>query len=952
MVAGPSQRRNRTRKVVPEADETSAISDPRVQIAGDANFGRWRRTVTQWRRWEVAVRESSSNSSKSESSDDEAQSPLDISDGDIDADSSTPVLNGAPAGVKSLRGGLRTCAPGLYAWLMARLGTRSKFLLVLLFIVVDSAKFMTSEWIDPQRELRPRDEEVNVLSIVVVTDLLSLSIGLVTAYVLEGRRATEKIFNWHSLWRFLLISCFFSLSTMCLYYSYDAGASVAAVATIGNSYLPIAAAFSFVVMKRMYGKLEWLSLCIITFAVMTFILLRQRGLQKKRNIIEDCSSSAVMFILFSVVLGVVASILSERIYKERSFGIIRANQGQRHDRFYIYKIHMDFSACVVSACLWVMPTGYLHPFLPSRNSDIWFGPWGASQVVMIIVAIAQAWLAGIVTKHFSTVIKSVAQTMTSVLVILVLDPLVLGSWTFDGGSMGQIAKVLLAIIIVFSAFIFQTGRLLIRELKKQMNIKKPLVYSVPTTKSGLRRLGWWASIKALVVPPRWEARQRAEDKFEANMDELSHAETSTTDTSDEDGVCDSSSGGASPAQQLLSAGIMYSSMTFFILADSGRTLSQQAAQSKTMITPISMVLACFICGVAIAAGLAMYSDGVQGLKLAFHPLRTLRALPCAAFFALSSTLLSLAYAQGINAALATVLGYIYMPFSALASRWVLGKYYMWLEWFALIILTMACAVFGVLQQYYEHEGEQQREGGGVMPMMLVLFSAISSVFGSLVAEKILKEESLPFHIQKVRLDMGSTITTLALLPIIGAISSRPKDAFWKERPLDMQCMWLTPECTEKILLTAPNSSFGCANPICAETCGCGSGLFVGWNDGMVLFALVLNVVQGWLGGKVAKQFSTVMRAIAQSLSLIVIYVVGDMLVSQKSVHDLSMTFMALIVPLSTCIFLVAVGEMEKVMRLSEKSAGSSQGPQASMLRLGASSSGAAGSRLPTVEDDL
>lgn len=59
--------------------------------------------------------------------------------------------------------------------------------------------------------------------------------------------------------------------------------------------------------------------------------------------------------------------------------------------------------------------------------------------------------------------------------------------------------------------------------------------------------------------------------------------------------------------------------------------------------------------------------------------------------------MNMAYSQGIDAALALVLGRVYIPVAAVGARCVLGKFYMWLEYAAIGILTLATVAFGYLK---------------------------------------------------------------------------------------------------------------------------------------------------------------------------------------------------------------------------------------------------------------
>lgn len=197
----------------------------------------------------------------------------------------------------------------------------------------------------------------------------------------------------------------------------------------------------------------------------------------------------------------------------------------------------------------------------------------------------------------------------------------------------------------------------------------------------------------------------------------------------------------------------------------------------------------------------------------------------------------------------------------------------------------------------------------LLAMLFVVGSACSSVIASLVAERVLKEECLPFHIQKVRLDIGSALVSMVLFPVIGFISSRPQDAYWKDRPLHK-----TAACVAE--LQPCWQQYGTCSATCkgSDSC-CDHGVWVGWDNWLVILALAITVLQGWLTGVVIKQFSTVLRAIAQASTLLAIYFIGDPLLNPARVENIPLTLVAFAIPLSTIVFNVAVSEMEKVTKL-------------------------------------
>lgn len=71
-------------------------------------------------------------------------------------------------------------------------------------------------------------------------------------------------------------------------------------------------------------------------------------------------------------------------------------------------------------------------------------------------------------------------------------------------------------------------------------------------------------------------------------------------------------------------------------------------------------------------------------SLSFEPsmffLCARHCLPAAFLFALATTLGNLGFAMGISPALYLVLGKFYTPVAAFCARWIMGKYYMPLEW--------------------------------------------------------------------------------------------------------------------------------------------------------------------------------------------------------------------------------------------------------------------------------
>jgi len=799
-------------------------------------------------------------------------------------------------------GGLHLWNPHFYHWIVSRIGTRTKVCLITYFIAFEAFKVLLAE--------HAYVEGVNTFSILVVTNLTSLILAVVLTMFLEGVSVVKDVISVHPFVRFMGVAVLFTFASVLILIAYRIGTPPAEVVTVGYIYMPISAVISYYVFRRRYGNLEWLAVGMMTLAILAFVLIREESKDNPSlRVGFDIPGFGLVFV--AVAISVLASILAERIFKDRSSGLIR-QRGARQDKFYIMKIHLDFSSLVISVCLWLAPTSMSHTFKDFfrqwSHSKEWFGTWNLSQYLMVLVAVGQGWAAGLVTKEFSTVIKAIVQTLSVVLVMLLGDPIMGNRFHFQNR---EVPSIFLAVIILMSAMIFQTGRINLRVIRKSFNLG-------PEAHPALN-LGNLASPED-DNPASLGRSVTAVDSSSSPSRPLQCAEGERGSSTEEDDM------GSTSKKPLLNmsrqeegtaiSGYMkmittYALILVYILSDAARTLILQKALSTTVVNSTSMGLVCYVCGVFVASGLTFYTHSMEGLRRAFNWRKIAHCFPAAFLFALATALGNLAFANGITSSLYVVLGKFYTPVAALGARWIMGKFYMWLEWFALVILTLSSVVFGYLKSFNVTDANGLSKDEPIAGMLLVLASAATSAVGSLVTEKILKGEQVPFHLQKVRLDMGSILSSFVLLPAIGMIATRPQDIPWAQRPTSYgTCPW------DSVCWQKPHSNHSCSNPDCH--CDCERGIFAGWDLGwdswVLVFAVLVNTTQGWLVGKVTQRFSVVHRAIADSFSLLTIYFVGDPIFNHTSLANVSLNLVAFIVPLSTATFSVATSEMQKVFQ--------------------------------------
>lgn len=807
-------------------------------------------------------------------------------------------------------GGLHLANPHFYHWIVSRIGTRSKVCLITSFIVLEAFKFLLAE--------HAYVEGVNTFSILVATNLTSLILAVVLSVFLEGVYVLKTVISVHPFVRFMGVAVLFTFASVLILIAYRIGTPPAEVVTVGYIYMPISTVLSYYVFRRRYGNLEWLSMGMMGLSILAFILIREES-KSDASLRLGFDIPGFGLTVVAVAISVLASILAERIFKDRSGGLIR-QRGARQDKFYIMKIHLDFSSLVISVCLWLAPVSmsamFRDFFQQWSHSKDWFGTWNQYQYLMVLVAVGQGWAAGLVTKEFSTVIKAIVQSLSVVLFMLLGDPLMGNRFHFQSR---EVPSILLAVIILLSAMIFQTGRINLRVIRKAVNLG-------PEAHPSLN-LGVLASPE-----DEGAASPALQNVASAGRPYLKTGGASPRLKKEADASAEKGSSTEEDKKPLLAvaceeedeggtfSGYMkvittYALILVYILSDAGRTLVLQKALSTTVVNSTSMGLVCYVCGVLVASGLTFYTHGFEGLRQAFDWRKILHCLPAAFLFALATTLGNLSFANGITSSLYVVLGKFYTPVAALCARWIMGKFYMWLEWFALVILTLSSVVFGYLKSFNVTDANGVPKDEPITGMFLVLASAATSAVGSLVTEKILKGEQVPFHMQKVRLDMGSILSSMVLLPVIGLIATRPQDIPWAGRPTSYgTCPW------DSVCWQTPHSNHSCSNPDC--TCPCETGVFAGWDLGwdswVLVLAVLVNTTQGWLVGRVTQRFSVVHRAIADSFSLLAIYFVGDPILNHTSLSNVSLNLVAFVVPLSTATFSVATSEMQRVFQAQSK----------------------------------
>lgn len=381
-------------------------------------------------------------------------------------------------------------------------------------------------------------------------------------------------------------------------------------------------------------------------------------------------------------------------------------------------------------------------------------------------------------------------------------------------------------------------------------------------------------------------------------------------------------------------------------------LIRRPRKANRFFIPQTMAVMSAVCGVSFASVMTLNNYGVCGLRQAWSYRKLKRFMVCGALQAVTTSLSSMAYALGTSPSLVVALGKVYTPLVAVFSRCILGKFFMWLEWFALIILTAASFAFGILEEM----GSTTPHGEPIPGMVCVVGSAASSCLMSLLMERVLKDDNDPFIMQKVRLDFGSVLFSILFLPVMGFLGTLPGNkrtdvAYWRYRT--GPDYWV---CQDIVAYTSNTAGNGCdqntgelmvdwakvgnstaLHEVVSE-CFCGSGILLGWGSNYMIYVGLLAVVfHSWITGVLVAQFSSVYRAVADGVPVLLIYFILDPLFSRIPLHPFTSAYSAtlpfpptdwarncicLVLPLSGTTFTVASSEMQRVVDLCDHPVGS------------------------------
>eukprot|EP00435_Cladocopium_sp_Y103_P009026 s2477_g2.t1 len=766
------------------------------------------------------------------------------------------------------------------------------------FLLVDSSKYMA----DDLGSVRAMGHSpVTAQSIVLLQDILLVVLCLLATlrHLLHlGIRGVVDTFFSMELLRCLPTAVLFSLSNASLAHAIGLGVGAATAVSLGTLYMPMSAFVSRWMFRRAYGWLELHALALLTFSSLTFCELRSRAVGLSGGI------RGASFVVLYAALACAACLLAEHILKQRHVS------HHQSELYWVQKARFDFWGLLTSAMVLL--------YLGAPPSPSTFQDWGYLQVTDVVIRVVQSLMAGLVVKYWSTVAKAVTQCCTMLVVFFLGDVVLLGR------SQGNVCLYMLALTVALSAFLYQLGR---RQTMKQLeaNAARQELQEAQEAEEEVEDVVFVSLQRTQSDPTDTRSHGHGGGGARTFL-YRAEAERMAPDFQ----VCCPAEFAPSSQQQLPSLipqlpavdglelldqnwleelrtrnsqfvvwmsskkGVLVqlACVVIFVVFDSARTIVNDQYISGTPIVSQSITFAQFGASIVVGLVVSVAAEGMTGFREALSwkemalPVRDFAMFPCCYLFLFEPDIhnhgLQLwSQWDGEHGPLAhfIVIGNVYMPLSALLSRWIFRRSYSFLEWVALTVLMLSASAFVLLQNSASGSPSESIFNTGIS---YVLLSVVMSCLASMLSEKIMKAGNSHFYIQKVNLDVGSFFTSILMLFVCGLTSKRDQDAFWKKRVVE-------------------DGRSRASKHFCYSMME--AGIFVAWNWQMII-VLVVTLLQNWLAGFVAKRLSTVIRSSAQQLSLLIVYFVGDLLLNKKG-FDWPVGTTALVIALSVQVFVFA-----------------------------------------------
>lgn len=688
--------------------------------------------------------------------------------------------------------------------------------LVFLFVMLDTSKSLAVSW-------AAVNGQMCAPLVICAKDSLSIFFGMVVATVLDGPAGLRECLHLRRSLRVLPIAgsfCAAQIFALQALRAFDAGS----LKVISQLNLPITTVLSWLVLRRRYSVQQWIAMALLLNVTMAFLQVRMLFFDPPKdwefNAAEEVTRDkalAMFHFLVGIGISCCASIFAEGFLKTR-YSV----------PFYIQKTNMMFGELVTA----VLMVHFGFDSHGRTDACSWDNMWGWRQFPVILVWFIHGWVAGLLVKRCSAIVKNVSH-IASTLVTYFL-PLLVSNNAVHRWPVTICALLVLVAVLVYATAPQppKTGR---KSSSRPKVVKSHSNVDVPHMSK--------SSSDEMVR--RAEHERRRQLKYAARQP-LAEVALARNDVLPLPAKASSSSFSTCSVHSI---GFLVLS---FILLDATKPIlvtwaHQRRAPAESFIngtfTLVQTMLSLLV-GLAIAASASM-CDVLRGNFL--HPEWRVRVHRCLDFrsvleqlpvsFCLCLSKLCLVMAlERLDAGTVRVFGQSSLPLVGVSSAIFFSRRYSAQQWCSLVGISVALVTF----YYVKAEVAAKKEaldrpiGRGVemAGVLLVLGSITFNLSGAVLVESFLKGHRGRLHEQKAHLLLGEVFVNAVLVFVV--------PLFLDQRLREVHSPWHR-------------------------------GFFAGW-DHRVFICAVVWIPAGWTATMLVKRCSNLLKTISQATSSVLTYV--------------------------------------------------------------------------------
>lgn len=268
----------------------------------------------------------------------------------------------------------------------------------------------------------PSDFPYAFSSVMLMSCIVSAFVGNIAAFWCEGPAGVKRCWNFQSIKQTAPINALFQFATVLKFASLRL-LDPDVVSLLSQLNLVFLALVGQLALGRRYNCKQWAALGVITLCI--WLYLASRGDNRKYRdtffLLSPSLAPGYFMILLMCCVETYATVLAEKYFKGCEQTLLVP--------FWVQKVHVDVSG-MVFAIIWAY---FMEPVVlkdydlvckPQRCRQViehgLFSGWDRWTLVVLMVVVGKAWLAGLVAKLLDSVMKQIGSCLAIFLTYLEL----------------------------------------------------------------------------------------------------------------------------------------------------------------------------------------------------------------------------------------------------------------------------------------------------------------------------------------------------------------------------------------------------------------------------------------------------------------------------------------------------------------------------------------------------